>query len=167
MRAHAVVAASPVLDDDLRLAQRVEDLAIQQLVSKPGIEALDRAVLPGRAWGDVGRLGPNPPQSTAGRLGYELRAIAHQEAGGSPEAVRGPIQSAARCRPAVMASQRVSRVTVFQASFRRRTDHDQAPAYAHPGHSRRDRYQQDPQRGPDRNPRPRSPAALDRAQYPG
>src|SRR4051812_41065774 len=39
-----------------------------------------------------------------------------------------------------MASQQVSRVTVFQASFRRRTDHDQASAYAPTGHSRRHRY---------------------------
>src|SRR5215212_7659105 len=35
MRAHAVVVLPPALDDDLRLAQGVEDLPIQQFVSKP------------------------------------------------------------------------------------------------------------------------------------
>jgi hypothetical protein len=38
---------SPTLDDDLGLAQSVEDLAVEQLIAKSGVEALDVAVLPG------------------------------------------------------------------------------------------------------------------------
>ena len=41
-----IVVTTPALDDDLRLAQRVEDLAVEQLVAQPRIEALDEAVLP-------------------------------------------------------------------------------------------------------------------------
>jgi hypothetical protein len=33
--------ASPALDDDLGLAQSVEDLAFEQLIAKAGVEALD------------------------------------------------------------------------------------------------------------------------------
>ena len=49
--------ASPALDDDLGLAQSVENLAVEQLIAKAGIEALDVAVLPGAAPLDVGGLG--------------------------------------------------------------------------------------------------------------
>jgi hypothetical protein len=38
--------ALPTLDDDLGLAQSVEDLAVEQLIAKAGVEALDVAVLP-------------------------------------------------------------------------------------------------------------------------
>src|SRR5215207_6051813 len=59
VRANAVVVSAPALDHDLRLLQRVEDLAIQQLVAKPGIEAFHIAVFPGRAPLNVRRLGPH------------------------------------------------------------------------------------------------------------
>lgn len=41
-----VIVAPPVLDDDLGFPKRVEDLAVQEFVSEPGIEALRVAVLP-------------------------------------------------------------------------------------------------------------------------
>src|SRR5438046_126468 len=41
-----VVVASPALDDDLGLVQSVEDLAVEQLIAKAGVETLDVAVLP-------------------------------------------------------------------------------------------------------------------------
>jgi hypothetical protein len=44
-----VVVASPALDDDLGPAQSVEDLAVEQLIAKAGVEALDVGVLPGAA----------------------------------------------------------------------------------------------------------------------
>ena len=47
VRAHGVVVPPPALDDDLRLGERVEDFPIEQFVAKPGVEALDEAVLPG------------------------------------------------------------------------------------------------------------------------
>ena len=40
--------------DDLRFAQGVEDLAVEQFVAKAGIKALDVAVLPRTAGFDVG-----------------------------------------------------------------------------------------------------------------
>ena len=50
---YGVVVASPAFDHDLRLTQRIEDLAIEQLVAQARIEAFDEAVLPGAAWCDV------------------------------------------------------------------------------------------------------------------
>jgi len=47
VRALGIVVASPLLDDDLGLLQGIEDYAVKQFVSEPGIEALDKAVLPG------------------------------------------------------------------------------------------------------------------------
>jgi hypothetical protein len=44
-----VVVAPPALDDDPGLGKRVEDLSIEQFAAKPGVEALDEAVLPGTA----------------------------------------------------------------------------------------------------------------------
>src|SRR5438067_2298314 len=40
-------------DDDLGLAQCVEDLAVEKLVAQPPVEALDEAVLPRAARGDL------------------------------------------------------------------------------------------------------------------
>ena len=45
MRPDRVVVTSPAFDDDLRLAQRIEDLAVEQLVAQPGIKTLDEAVV--------------------------------------------------------------------------------------------------------------------------
>jgi len=45
--ADGVVVDTPLLDDDLGLADRVEDLAVEQFVPEPRVEALDVAVLPG------------------------------------------------------------------------------------------------------------------------
>lgn len=42
-----VVVAPPLLDEDLGFAQAVEDLALEQLVREPGVEAFAIAVLPG------------------------------------------------------------------------------------------------------------------------
>ncbi len=52
-----IVVASPALDDDLGLAQSVEDLAVEQLIAKASVEALDVAVLPRAAALDVSGLG--------------------------------------------------------------------------------------------------------------
>ena len=60
---------------DLRLAQAVEDLAVEQLVAEPGVEALDEAVLPRAARGDVGGLGAHRRDPFLHRLGHELRAV--------------------------------------------------------------------------------------------
>ena len=49
MRAQAVVEPSPFGNEDLRLLQRVEDVAVEELISELAVERLDVAVLPGRA----------------------------------------------------------------------------------------------------------------------
>ena len=80
--------APPALDDDLRLPQRVEDFAVEEFVSEPGIEGLDVAVLPGTTRGDIGgprAHGFDPPLHG---LGDELGTITHRE-GDEPRAVRG------------------------------------------------------------------------------
>ena len=46
MRAERVVEAAPAFHDDAGLSERVEDLAIEQLVPEAGVEALDVAILP-------------------------------------------------------------------------------------------------------------------------
>ena len=48
--------AAPAFDHDLRLGQRVEDLAVEEFVPEPGVEAFAIAVFPRRAWLDVGGL---------------------------------------------------------------------------------------------------------------
>ena len=49
MRSDVVVLPPPPLSQHLDLFERVEDLAIEKLVSQSGIERLDVAVLPGTA----------------------------------------------------------------------------------------------------------------------
>ena len=47
VRPSGVVVFSPSFYEDLRLSQRVEDLAIEKLVPEPAVEALAVSVLPG------------------------------------------------------------------------------------------------------------------------
>jgi hypothetical protein len=75
VRPHGVVVAPPALNDDLSLLERIEDLAIEQLISKPRIEALDEPVLPGAARGDVSRLGSHSRHPVLDGFGCELRAV--------------------------------------------------------------------------------------------
>src|SRR5260221_14602755 len=67
--------ASPTLDDDLGLALNVENLGVEQLIVKAGVEALDVAVLPGAAPLDVGGLGTDSLDPFLHRLGAELRSV--------------------------------------------------------------------------------------------
>ena len=55
----SVVVNAPLLDEDLSLAQAVEQLAVEQLAPEPGVEAFAISVLPRRAWLDVSGLGPD------------------------------------------------------------------------------------------------------------
>src|SRR3989440_12881346 len=75
MRPHGVVVTTPAFDDDLRFPQRVEDLAIEQLVTQPGIKTLDEPVLPWTARRDVGGVCSDGTDPLLHRLGNELRAI--------------------------------------------------------------------------------------------
>src|SRR3954470_22744020 len=84
MRANRIVVTAPALDDDLRLAQRVEDLAIEQFVAQARIEALDKAVLPWAARRDVGGLRADGADPLLHRFGNELRAIVGTDVLGTP-----------------------------------------------------------------------------------
>src|ERR1700712_5149984 len=75
VRPDSVVVPPPALDDDLGFLQRVEDFAVEQLVPELGVEALDVAVLPGRARRDVGGLGTDSRYPGLDGLGDELGAI--------------------------------------------------------------------------------------------
>ena len=72
MRANPIVVTTPALDDDLRLAHGVEDLAIEQLVAQARVEAFDKAVLPRAARRDVSGLSPDGGDPFLHRLGKEL-----------------------------------------------------------------------------------------------
>ena len=75
MRPDRVAVTPPAFDDDLSLAQRVEDFAIEQFIAQACVEALDVSVLPGAAWRNVGGLGTNGCDPFLHSLGNELRAI--------------------------------------------------------------------------------------------
>ena len=65
----------PALDDDLRLAQGVEDLAIEQFVAQARVEAFDKAVLPRTAGRDVRGLRPDGGDPFLHGFGDELGAV--------------------------------------------------------------------------------------------
>ena len=77
-----VVVASPALDDDLGLAQSVEDLAVEQLIAKAGVEALDVAVLPRATPLDVGGLGTDSCDPFPHGLGDELGSVVGPDVSG-------------------------------------------------------------------------------------
>jgi hypothetical protein len=41
MRTNGIVVPAPAFDDDLGFAQRVEDLAVEQLISQAGVDGMD------------------------------------------------------------------------------------------------------------------------------
>ena len=94
MRAHAVVVLAPALDQHSCLGDRVEDLAVQQLVTQLAVEALHVAVLPGTARLDVERLHADFPEPCPHRLRGEFASVVaahvvrHPARGHQP---RGPL----------------------------------------------------------------------------
>ena len=66
---------APALDDDLGLAQRVEDLTVEQLIAQAGVKALDEPVLPRTARRDVGGLCADGADPLLQRCGDEFRTI--------------------------------------------------------------------------------------------
>ena len=71
----SVVMVAPTLNQDLGFAQRVEDLAVEQLNLEAGIKTLTIAVFPGSAWGDKSDFGADGPNPSTHLLGYKFRAI--------------------------------------------------------------------------------------------
>ena len=75
MRPDGVVMPTPSLDQHLSFLERVEDLAVEQLVSELAIEGLIEAVLPRAAGLDKEGLDLDPGKPGSNDLGRELRAI--------------------------------------------------------------------------------------------
>jgi hypothetical protein len=74
--------APPAFDDDLSFSEGVEDLAIEQLIAKAGVEALDVAVLPRTASLDVSGLGADSCNPFLHGLGDELRSVVGADVSG-------------------------------------------------------------------------------------
>ena len=72
---NSIVQPSPLLDEDDGLGQRVEDLAVQELVPQLAVEALVVAVLPRTAGLDVERLHTEPGEPPPHELRGELRPV--------------------------------------------------------------------------------------------
>src|SRR5712672_2988312 len=84
MRPHGVVVTPPAFDDDLRFPQRVEDLAIEQLVAQPGIKTLDEPVLPRTARRDVGVFAPTAPIHSCTALATNSGPLSERICPGTP-----------------------------------------------------------------------------------
>ena len=99
MRPDGIVVASPVLDQHLRLAERREDLAVQELISELRVQALVVAVLPRASRFDVERLDADPTELASYVSGDELgsvvgpnvfwRSVSNEEIGETVEHVIG------------------------------------------------------------------------------
>jgi hypothetical protein len=75
MRPDRIVMTPPAFDDDLSFSEGVEDLAIEQLITQAGVEALDVAILPRTAALDIGSLGADSGDPSLDSLGDELRSV--------------------------------------------------------------------------------------------
>ena len=74
--------APPAFDHHLGLAQRVEDLALQQLVAQAGVEALHASVLPRAAGRDAGGSRAHGADPGLDPLGHELGAVVRADVPG-------------------------------------------------------------------------------------
>jgi len=72
---HLVILSSPALNDHACFSQAREEFAIQTLVAKLIVKALDISLFPGRARLDVQALNLSCAHPLADRLSDELRAI--------------------------------------------------------------------------------------------
>ena len=59
MRSNRVVVNAPLFDQNACFIEAVEQLTIQELVTKLAIEALAVTILPGTAWFNVSSLSTN------------------------------------------------------------------------------------------------------------
>src|ERR687894_2362228 len=75
VRPDCIVVPAPTLDDDLGFLERIEDLAVEQLVAELRVKALDKAVLPWAAWGDIDGLCAYSRDPGLNPLGHELGAV--------------------------------------------------------------------------------------------
>jgi len=67
-----IVVPSPGFDHDLCLFQRVEDLTIEQLITKLSVEALAVPIFPGTAWFYVGGLSAHGQVTSKAQMVFKL-----------------------------------------------------------------------------------------------
>ena len=89
MGSDRIVQAPPLLDEDNGLRQRVEDLAVQELVPQLAVEALVVAVLPRTARFDEERLHTESGQPSPHELRRELRPVVRAQMLGRTVASEG------------------------------------------------------------------------------
>ena len=75
MDADFVVFFSPPFQKDFCLSQGVEDFAVQELVSKFVVKALDGALLPGGTWLDIVTLDPSLFEPVLDSIGDKLGPV--------------------------------------------------------------------------------------------
>ena len=75
MGSYGVVESTPLLDEYDGFRQRVEDFAVQELVSEFAVEAFVVAILPRTGRLDEERLDTDACEPTTNELGRELRAV--------------------------------------------------------------------------------------------
>lgn len=93
----------PLFDQDLCLAEIVEDLSVQQLVAEAGVEALAIAILPRRSGLDISRFRPNGADPIPNGQGDKFQAIVGTNEGGNAkqdEQVGQCIDGICRVQPA-------------------------------------------------------------------
>ena len=74
-----IVEAPPAFHDDAGFGERVENLAVKQLIPDAGVEAFDVAILPRTPWSDVCGPCSDGGDPILNGLGNKLRAIAPSE----------------------------------------------------------------------------------------
>ncbi len=80
MGSEVVVDVAPNEVEDSGLEDRVEDLAVEELVAERGVEALHERVLPGAAGLDVDGAGAGEPTPITNCSGYQFRPVVHADA---------------------------------------------------------------------------------------
>ena len=70
-----IVVVPPPLDQYFSFLERIEDLAVKELIPKFPIEAFIIVVLPRAAWLDTEGLHPDPSEPVSHSLGRELGAV--------------------------------------------------------------------------------------------
>ena len=75
MGPYGVVVLPPRLDHDLGLCQRIEDLTVEQFVSKFAVKGFNAPIFPRAARFIVGRLGTDGGDPFPKCNGYKLRPI--------------------------------------------------------------------------------------------
>ena len=80
-----VVKRSPLLNQDLRLVEAIEDFPVQHFIAKAGVEALAIPILPRRSGSglNVSRHCPDGADPVPNGQGYELWAVVGTDEGGN------------------------------------------------------------------------------------